>query len=48
MKRYEYIKIPREIIPDKIFTQYDLQKYESNGHVYFEVQKGMYGLPQVG
>ena len=48
MKRFEYIKIPREMIPDAIFEQYNLHEYETNGHVYFEVRKGMYGLPQAG
>ena len=48
MDRYEYIKIPRDMIPDEIYEQYNLHEYERNGHVYFEVRKGMYGLPQAG
>jgi hypothetical protein len=48
MARYEYIKIPVELIPDEIMDQYNLHKFVTNGHVVFEVRKGMYGLPQAG
>ena len=36
------------IIPDKIKEQYHLQVYKHNEYVYFEVRRGMYGLPQAG
>ena len=49
MDRYEYVRLKLSDIPDKIVTQYELKdKADSDGHVYIEVQKGMYGLPQAG
>ena len=46
MDRYEYMKLPLEIIPDKIIQQYKLQYLAHKGFVYMEIQKGMYALPQ--
>ena len=35
--------------PDEIIAEYNLEnKVHSNGFVYIEIQKGMYGLPQAG
>jgi hypothetical protein len=49
MERREYITIPLNLIPDEIIQQYHLETYKTtNNNVYFEVQKGMYGLPQAG
>jgi hypothetical protein len=48
MDRYEYARIPYHLIPMEIVLQYNLEPLVVNGHVYFEVQKGMYGLPQAG
>ena len=48
MKRFEYVRIPFHLIPVEIQQQYDLEQYVINGYVYFEVRKGMYGLPQAG
>ena len=42
------MKLPLEIIPDKIIQQYKLQDLEHKGFVYMEIQKGMYGLTQAG
>ena len=44
----EYIRIPVNIIPEDIYQQYDLHKFETDGYVYAAVDKGMYGLPQAG
>ena len=48
LKRYEYIRLQYDIIPDEINEQYHLQAFKHNEYVYFEVQQGMYGLPQAG
>jgi hypothetical protein len=48
MPRYEYMKIPVELIPPEIMIAYNLYDKVHNGYVYIEIQKGMYGLPQAG
>jgi hypothetical protein len=49
MVRYEYVKIKIDDIPDEIVVEYDLKgKVTSDGFIYIEIQKGMYGLPQAG
>ena len=48
MTRYEYMFLPLNIIPEEIIQQYQLRDIASNGKVYIEIQKGMYGLPQAG
>jgi hypothetical protein len=40
------MRIPIKLIPQEIIDQYNLLSLVSDGHVYIEVQKGMYGLPQ--
>jgi hypothetical protein len=49
MVSYEYVCIKIKDIPEEIFVMYNLQdKVSSNGHVYAEIRKGMYGLLQAG
>ena len=48
MNRYEYMKIPLDIIPEEIIQQHNLRNLAHKGFVYMEIQKGMYGLPQSG
>jgi hypothetical protein len=48
MESFEYMRIPIKLIPQVIIVQYNLLLLVSDGHVYIEVQKGMYGLPQAG
>ena len=49
MVRYEYVRIKIDDIPEEIIVEYNLrEKVTSDGHVYVEIQKGMYGLPQAG
>jgi hypothetical protein len=48
MESFEYIRIPIKLIPQEIINQYNLLSLVSDGHVYIEVQKGMYGLPKAG
>jgi hypothetical protein len=46
MDSFEYMRIPIKLIPHEIIEKYNLLPFVSDGHVYIEVQKGMYGLPQ--
>ena len=47
MKQKEYIRILLRLIPREIIDQYQLKAFqEADRHIYFEVSKGMYGLPQ--
>ena len=48
MARYEYMRLPIHLIPDEIVQAYDLLPKIHDGHVYLEIQRGMYGLPQAG
>ena len=48
LDRYEYMIMPIKLIPQEIIDQYDLMPKVKNGHVYMEIRKGMYGLPQSG
>ena len=49
MERPEYMKIQIAQIPDEIIAEYNLKnKVHTDGFVYIEIQKGMYGLPQAG
>jgi hypothetical protein len=44
----EYHCIKISDIPDKFFTEYNLGSGDREGWIYFEIQKGCYGLPQAG
>ncbi len=46
--RYEYIRIPLRMVPAAVLDGYNLHPYITHGHVYFEIRKCMYGLPQAG
>jgi hypothetical protein len=48
LTRYEYMRLPINILPDEIVQQYELLDLVHNGYVYVEIQGGMYGLPQAG
>ena len=49
MECSEYMKIPLTHIPDEIIAEYALKrKVHSDGAIYIEIRKGMYGLPQAG
>ena len=45
---YEYVKIPVSLIPAHIQQLYQLAPKIIDGHVYAEIRRGMYGLPQAG
>ena len=49
MKYYQYMRIPRALIPDEITEEYNLETYiESDNYLYCEIRKGMYGLKEAG
>ena len=49
MKRPEYMCLKMNDIPEDIIEQYKLREIAtSEGYVYMEITKGMYGLPQAG
>ena len=48
LSRPEYIRIQRKLIPPSIMVQHKLEQFMSNNSVLFEVNQGMYGLPQAG
>ena len=48
MNRYEYMKLPLDIIPEEIIQRYNLRKLTHKDFVYMEIPKGMYGIPQSG
>ena len=48
MTQYEYMRIPVSMLPAAIIQQYDLTPLFHNNHVYVELRRGMYGLPQAG
>ena len=49
MSRYEYVKLPINLFPPDIISQYKLLPLvHDDDHVYMEIQKGMYRLPQAG
>jgi hypothetical protein len=48
MDSFEYMRIQIKLFPQKIIVEYNLLSLVLDGHVYIEVQKCMYGLPQAG
>jgi hypothetical protein len=48
LDRYEYMKMPLQLIANNIIEHCRLSKKTVDGYVYMEIRKGMYGLPQAG
>ena len=48
MERYEYMRLPRALLPSEIVAQYHLDSLAHDGWVYMEIRKGMPGLKQAG
>ena len=48
LDRYEYMRIPVELIQFEFANMYNLHTNVKNGHIYIQIEKGMYGLPQAG
>jgi hypothetical protein len=46
--RYEYLRIHVDKLPPAIIAQYNLNPLIYNKHVYFEIRKCMYDIPQAG
>ena len=46
LERYEYMRMPINLIPQEFIDLYDLGSKVKNGYVYIEIQCGMYALPQ--
>ena len=44
MERYEYMRIPVNMIPQCIMEQYNLAEIAHDRYVLVEIRKGMYGL----
>ena len=48
LDRYEYMRMPIDLIPPEFIEAYGLADKVKNGYVYMEIQRRMYGLPQSG
>ena len=48
LDRYEYLKLRLCDLPEDIIELYKLKEIESDGWVFIEIRKGMYGIPQAG
>jgi hypothetical protein len=48
MKVYQYMRIHRRYLPQAIIDEYKLtpEHFDSNGYVYMEIRKGVYGLKE--
>ena len=47
MARYEYLRLKLSNLPEDFMEQYGLKyKTTSEGYIYVEIRKVMYGLPQ--
>eukprot|EP00957_Ditylum_brightwellii_P183809 14000828-Ditylum_brightwellii.AAC.1 len=42
------MKVPYMLVTNEIRQQYKLGNKVHDGHIYVEIRKGMYGLPQAG
>eukprot|EP00804_Cyclotella_cryptica_P009041 CCRYP_003144-RB/>CCRYP_003144-RB protein AED:0.42 eAED:0.43 QI:0/0/0/1/0/0/2/0/355 len=48
LDRPEYVRIRIDDIPQEFIAEYDLTHHVRDGWVYFQIVKGVYGLPQSG
>ncbi len=48
MDWFEYMKMPISLFPQWIIEQYNLNKHVHNGFINLEMQRAVWGLPQVG
>jgi uncharacterized membrane protein YgcG len=48
MERKEYLRMTRKQLGAIIIAEYDLEQYIINDIMHFQINKGMYGLPQAG
>ena len=45
---YEYMQIPRHLVPQEFIDEYGLESKIYRGFLYDEIRKGIYGLSQAG
>jgi hypothetical protein len=45
LDKFQYMKIPIALVPNKINGHYQLQEKVLDSYVYMEICKGLYGLP---
>ncbi len=45
---YEYMKIPLALFPEWIKKQYNQNTHATNGFVFLEIRRAVWGLPQAG
>ena len=48
LNRPKYVKIRLSDFPPEFIDEYDLETRTGEGWIYFEIRKGVYGLPQAG
>ncbi len=48
LNQYKYMCIPLELFPPWIIAQYDLLTKVHRGHIYLEMHRAVWGLPQAG
>ena len=48
LDRYEYLRIPMDLVPQEFIDAYNLHNKIYIGFLYVEIRKGIYGLPQAG
>ena len=49
LKKKRYGKVREKCIPEEIIKKHKLEQYiEDNGWLQFEIEKGMYGIPEAG
>ena len=49
MARSEYMRLKLKDLPEIVISHYNLEeKVTTNGWVYVEIKRGMYGLPHAG
>ena len=48
LDRFEYRHIPIKLIPKEFIEAYNLYPLVHRNHVYMQIERGMYGLPQAG
>ena len=48
LERYEYMRMPINLIPQEFIDLYDLGSNIKDGYICIEIQRSMYGLPQAG
>ena len=45
---FQYMRLQLSLLPDEIINHYKLKDIADDGYVYFEIQRGMYGLAKAG